>query len=162
VTSMRRSPLSQTEEVRRRRKCERCGALPGDPCLSRSGRVTHTAHEERQQAALTAGDLPLPGDAPGLSGSAADREARALAAEWIWQNVATDDESVFGLYGPDEAKVKAALGRLQARLEAAGPSLFHRLNPPEANREQRQLPDEGRVPGGPEAGRGAALPDRGR
>lgn len=64
----------------------------------------------------------------------ADREAKALAAEWIWANVATDDETVFGLYGPDQQKVKDALGRLQARLEAAGPSLFYRLNPPGSER----------------------------
>jgi hypothetical protein len=62
-----------------------------------------------------------------MNKAAADREAKALAAEWIWANAANDDETVFGLYGPDAGKVKAALGRLQGRLESAGPSLFHRL-----------------------------------
>jgi hypothetical protein len=56
----------------------------------------------------------------------AAREARALAAEWIWQIRQTDDSGWRECYeDADAGLVAAEILRLQADLAESGPSLFH-------------------------------------
>jgi ribosomal protein L40E len=56
---MLREP-TEVERRLRRDVCDRCGARPGYPCRSRSGKSRSDSHAPRYLAALVRGDVPLP------------------------------------------------------------------------------------------------------
>lgn len=64
----------------------------------------------------------------------AAREARGLVAEWIWAVMATEVNWRECYEPADLERVIAELHLIQERFEQAGPSLFHRLNPPARER----------------------------
>lgn len=55
----------------------------------------------------------------------ADREARALVAEWMWAMRRTDTswQEVYG--GAEVARIDEALDAIERRFETFGPSRFH-------------------------------------
>jgi hypothetical protein len=48
------------EQVQRRYGCDSCGAMPGDPCVTRRGQKLSHSHSARYYAAVEDGALPLP------------------------------------------------------------------------------------------------------
>lgn len=50
---------SEVEKRLRRDVCERCGARPGQPCRTRSGKARTDSHATRYYAARLRGDVPL-------------------------------------------------------------------------------------------------------